>query len=75
MPVEYKDYKIEIFLTPHFWDNEKEPYFWCILGLSNSEWVNTGSCGWALTPENAFQKANDCFNKKLPCRILHGCED
>ena len=57
MPVEYKDYKIEIFLNPHFWDNVNEPYFWCILGWSNSEWVNTGSCGWGLTPENAFREA------------------
>lgn len=57
MPTEHKEYKIEIFLNPHFGDNQNEPYFWCILGWTNSEWINTGNFGWASTPENAFQEA------------------
>jgi hypothetical protein len=62
---EYKEYKIEVSLTPHPWDNEKEPYFWCILGLYDNSWVNTGDCGWAKTPEEAFNKAVESFKEEI----------
>jgi len=26
------EYKIEVIMNPHPWDNLTEPYFWCILG-------------------------------------------
>lgn len=62
---DYSEYKIEILLTPHTWDNQIEPYYWCILGWSNSGWVNTGKYGWAATPQEAFSKAIKSFCKDI----------
>ena len=69
----YSEYKIEILLTPHPWDNQTESYFWCILGWFNSEWVNTENYGWATTPQEAFDKAIESFG--VMCNCEDGCED
>jgi len=37
------EYKIQVIMNPHLWDNAEEPYFWCILGWGNKgideEWL------------------------------------
>jgi len=49
------EYKIEVNMKPHEWDNPTEPYFWCIKGLHNGR-CNKG-CGWSATPEQAWKDA------------------
>lgn len=56
-----KDYKIEVCMTPHYWDNSTDPFFWVIYEFRNKCWVNTGTCGWEKTPEDAWLKATSEF--------------
>ena len=56
------EYKIEVIMNPHPWDNKKEPYFWCILAWGNTTWYNRG-CGWSVTPEQAWKDANKYYNR------------
>jgi len=58
------EYKIQVIMDPHPWDNEKEPYFWCILGWYTDAWCNRG-CGWSVTPEQAWIDANVYYNKYI----------
>jgi hypothetical protein len=65
------EYKIEITMEPHTWDNRLEPYFWCIFGYyeySDSAgytngWCNEG-CGWSKTPEKAWKDALKYYSNK-----------
>ncbi len=52
-------YHIEVSITP---DNKhlNKPYFWCILKLIGTEWVNDGF-GWSITPQNAWEDANKYY--------------
>lgn len=59
-----KDRQIHISLTPHTWDNEKEPYFWVIMEWSGKSWVNSGLCDWAETPQKAWEQASKHINTK-----------
>lgn len=55
-----KEYVIKISMTPHYHDNIKHPYYWCI--LSNKDgWINEGS-GWSSTPDQAFIEAKMYLN-------------
>ena len=58
------EYKIEIGLRPHYHDNEKEPYFWCLLtwNVTHKEWYNNGF-GWAESPEKAWEQAYIFYKK------------
>ena len=56
------EYKIQVIMNPHPWDNAEEPYFWCILGWGNTTWYNRG-CGWSVSPEQAWIDANVYYNK------------
>lgn len=56
------EYKIEILLTPHSWDNPAHPYFWVILESTSKGWGNTGHCGWEITPEQAWLTAIKRYN-------------
>ena len=56
------EYKIQVIMNPHSWDNAEEPYFWCILGWYTDAWCNRG-CGWSITPEQAWIDANVYYNK------------
>jgi hypothetical protein len=55
--------KLEILLKPHYHDNKYKPYFWCIFELNDStgNWCNSGLCGWAISPEEAFNEAKKTF--------------
>lgn len=55
------EYQIEISLTPQEWYNKSEPYFWTIYEIDNGNKNNYG-CGWAQTPELAYQKAKDYYD-------------
>lgn len=57
-----KEYKLEINLTPHYHDNEDNPYFWVILQYTTNGWVNTGQCGWSKTPTEASVTALRSYN-------------
>jgi hypothetical protein len=50
------DRKLEILLTPSI-GSPQESYFWAILEYDQDCWVNTGICGWAGSPERAFNQA------------------
>ena len=53
-----EEYKIEVLVTPHYHDNLKNPYFWCVLRWYNEGWCNT----WAASPEEeAFNKVNKWY--------------
>lgn len=56
-----EEYKIEVLVTPHYHDNLKNPYFWCVLRWYNEGWCNTSGSGWAASPEEAFNKANKWY--------------
>lgn len=56
------EYKIEIGMTPHVHDVPDTPYCWCILKHTDKGWCNSGF-GWAATPEEAWQKANEWYTK------------
>ena len=58
------EYKIEVIMNPHPWDNAEDPYFWCILGWGNKSWCNNG-CGWSVSPEQAWKDANVYYNKMI----------
>ena len=47
-----KEHRIVISVTPHYWDNKKEPYFWLI----TLDGCNCGF-GWSETPEKAWEEA------------------
>jgi hypothetical protein len=73
-----QEYKVEIMLIPHPWDNQKQPHFWCIFEWGNSDWCNSGMCGWAKSPIDAFHQAmaawrrhqnNELRDKFLKCAI------
>ena len=53
--MEEKEYKIEIGMQPHPWDNSEQPFWWCLL-CYHTDWCNKGF-GWAETPEEAWQEA------------------
>lgn len=55
----YSEYRIEVSLTPHPWDNKEKPFFWMIAGYSikSEHWGNTGCCGWAENPDAAIIEA------------------
>lgn len=57
------EYKIEVTMNPHEWDNKEDPYFWCILGWHSDAWCNEG-CGWSITPEQAWKDANEYFSRR-----------
>lgn len=58
------EYKIEITMLPHYWDNEFEPYFWLILVWDDiaKDWVCFMS-GWAKTPNESWEVANKKYNE------------
>lgn len=58
-----KEYKIDVDLTPHPLDHEENPYFWMIVVEDEFGSHNTGNCGWAETPEKAFEEALEEFKK------------
>lgn len=49
---------IKISLTPHSWDNADKPYFWVVMEWNEQTkgWSNSGICGWAKTPIDAFNE-------------------
>lgn len=51
--------KIEVLMTPQYHDNKYKPYFWAIMKLSSTsgEYYNSGLCGWAETPADAWKEA------------------
>jgi hypothetical protein len=51
------DRKLEILLTPSMESPPNEPYFWAVLEYDKDCWVNTGICGWAGSPNKAFNQA------------------
>jgi hypothetical protein len=58
-----KEYKIEVFATPHYHDSPNKPYFWCIMSRAeNCGWCND-TFGWSDTIENAFAEAYKFFVK------------
>ena len=46
-------------------DNLQTPYFYVVLELCSSTWVNT-ICGWKATPEEAFASAVNLLNENFP---------
>lgn len=56
------EYKIEVIMTPHPWDNHKKPYFWMIGSYCGNSWCNNGA-GWAETPEEAWKQAYEYYNQ------------
>lgn len=59
------EYKIEVCMNPHTWDNPKKPYFWCIFKWCTDAWCNEGS-GWAITPEEVWEEAYDFYIRFKP---------
>lgn len=55
------EWKIDVGLTPHYHDNPKQPYYWCIFKYTN-EWCNNGF-GWANSSGEAFAQALSYYNK------------
>ena len=55
------EYKIEIIMTPHYHDGQLAPYFWCVMCNGGQFWSN-GGFGWAKSPEEAWKRANECYN-------------
>ena len=55
------EYSIEVIMNPHHWDNKNEPYFWCIFANRGEGKTNEG-CGWAKTPDLAWNQANEYYN-------------
>lgn len=53
---------IQVTLTPHTWDNAENPYFWVVMEWDEKGefWFNSGLCGWAKTPTDAFNEAYQC---------------
>ncbi|WIV19198.1 hypothetical protein QPK24_23270 [Paenibacillus polygoni] len=55
-------YIIEISMSPdevHILN----PYFWCVLKLHETTWVNDGF-GWSISPEDAWTEANKYYQNK-----------
>ena len=52
---------IQVSFTPHPWDNQKEPYFWII--LKGNDTKHNAGCGWAESPQKAWEKANEYYKK------------
>lgn len=54
-----KEIKIEVHLTPHYHDNKHKPFFWIIFECNDNtgNWYNSGLCGWAETPADAWNEA------------------
>jgi len=50
------EHKIEVFITPSH-DNSAKPYFWAVMEYNRESWANTGLCGWATTPIEAWERA------------------
>jgi hypothetical protein len=59
---------IEVIMNPHTWDNKYKPYFWCIFAIREDCRTNEG-CGWAKTPELAWQEAFDYYNRYTKNRL------
>lgn len=57
-----EEYKIEVIMNPHTWDNPKKPYFWCLFKWNTDDWCNEG-CGWAKSQEEAFKEAYDFYKR------------
>ena len=54
------DYKIEVDMCPHEWDNKNKPYFWMITnGVCNNGF------GWSETPEQAWKDALNYYNNNI----------
>jgi hypothetical protein len=62
-----KNIDIKVSFTPHPWNNKNEPYFWIILEGEISK-CNAG-CGWAKTPQIAWEKANEYYKKYIVNRM------
>ena len=52
------EYRIEVCMTPHPWDNKHKPYYWIIF---------EGNCnagfGWCETPDKAWEEALAYYKK------------
>ena len=52
------EYKIEVCMNPHHWDNKEKPYYWVIF---------EGNCnagfGWCETPEQAWVEARQYYEE------------
>ena len=53
--------KIEVIMTPHEHDSLNAPYFWSVSCDSNQLWT-IGGFGWATSPDEAWKRANECYN-------------
>lgn len=59
-----KEYIIEVIMLPHDWDNEEEPYFWCIKCWNEKDKVwYSYSNGWAKSPSEAWDMANEKYRQ------------
>jgi hypothetical protein len=65
------EYKIQVLMDPHPWDNKEKPFNWVILKwhknteIGKGSWVNSGFCGWEETTEKAWQKAKITFYEEI----------
>ena len=55
-------YKIGVYMTPSYHDNKYKPHFWILFKWCGDDWCNDG-CGWAETPEKAWEEAYDFYTK------------
>jgi len=61
-------YSIDVSLEPHFWDNKHKPYFWVIFE-THADGVKTNEgCGWAVSPQIAWEDAMDYYNNFISKR-------
>lgn len=61
------DYKIEVDMCPHEWDNENRPYFWMITnGVCNNGF------GWSETPEQAWKDALNYYINHVKSNLRGG---
>lgn len=59
--IKISEFRVEVSMTPAYHDNKDAPYYWVLLGYAEN-WSNWG-CGWAKTPEEAYQAGISWFEQ------------
>lgn len=54
---EFKEYSINVSMSPQYEENEEEPYMWVVFLHSMQGITHTGYSGWAKTPSLAWETA------------------
>lgn len=62
-------YKIEVSVSAKSENNLQKPYYWILWSNTGNDWCND-CCGWAATPEIAWNDALDFYRSfKAPTPV------